>query len=143
MKGIRILFAILTVTAALPVTAGTDKMQPGLWEYSTKMEMPGMPPMPPMVAKQCMTQQDLDKKQTSSDESQKNLEKEKIECQTKNLMESPGKVSYDLVCTGKHAQSQHIDIKIAANAMEMVNTMDMGGQKMKTTTTGKRVGDCK
>ena len=138
MKHLRVLSTALICLAVLPAAAGTDGMQPGMWEYNIKMEMPGMPfAMPPVVTQQCLTQQDVDKGQAYRDQNQKG------ECQMSNLKQSAGKISYDIACTGKQPATGHFDFNTTASALNGVGTMDMSGQKMKQTFAAKRVGDCK
>ena len=116
-----------------------DGMQPGMWEYSMKMEMPGMPfAMPPQVFQRCMTQKDVDKGDYASNP------REKSPCEISNMKRSAGKVAYDVACTGEHAMTGHYDFTITPTSMSGVGTMNMeGGQTMKQNMSARRVGDCK
>jgi len=119
--------------------AGDSKMQPGMWEYTMKMEMAGMPfAMPPQTFQRCMTQQDVD-----SGEYGKNP-REKSDCKISNMKREAGKVSYDVACTGDHAAKGHYEFTMAPTSMSGAGTLNMeGGQTMKQNFAAKRVGDCK
>ena len=118
--------------------AGDAKMQPGMWEYTMKMEMPGMPvAMPPQTFQNCMTQQDIDRGDYSSNP------RDKSKCEVKNMKREPGKVSYDVVCTGERKMTGHYDFTLGTTSMSGGGTMNMdGGQVMKQNFSAKRVGDC-
>jgi hypothetical protein len=125
---------------ALPaLAADKNSPQPGLWEYTMKMEMPGMPfPMPPQTFQHCLTQADVDKGNLAQDPNQKS------ECQVQNLKQAAGKTSYDVVCTGDHPTQGHYDFTATAATLTGVGTLDLGGgQSMKQNLTAKRAGDCK
>jgi len=122
-------------TAAL---AGDAKMQPGMWEYTMKMEVPGMPmAMPPITFQRCMTQQDVDEGDYSSNP------RDKAKCELRSMKREPGKVSYDVACTGERKMTGHYEFTLGAASMTGGGTMTMdGGQVMKQDFSAKRLGDC-
>ena len=131
---------ILAAAVVLPAAAlAGDGMQPGMWEYTMKMEMPGMPfAMPPQTFQRCMTQKDVD-----SGEYGKNPH-EKSDCKMSNMKRDATKISYDVACTGEHAAKGHYDFTMAKDTMSGAGTLAMeGGQTMKQNFSAKRVGDCK
>jgi len=120
------------------VLAADNAMQPGMWEYQMKMEMPGMPmQMPPQTFQHCMTKQDVDKGEYGRNP------RDKSDCKVANMKRDPGKVSYDVVCTGEHAGKGHFDFTMTPTTLTGGGTMDMEGHSMKQTFSAKRVGDCK
>jgi len=132
----------LPVIVALSLAASTslhaaDGAQPGMWEYSIKTEMPGMPfAMPAVTTQQCLKPEDA--KQGAI------YKEEKSECKLENLKQSGNKTSYDIVCAGDNPTKGHYDFTVAATSMQGLGTLDLGGgQTMKQNFTGKRVGDCK
>jgi len=125
----------LLSTAAL---AADGKMQPGLWEYTMKMEMPGMPfVMPPQTFQRCMTEQDVDKGDYARNP------REKSDCEIKNMKHSAGRVSYDVACKGERPMTGHYEFTMTPTSMTGAGNMDMEGQTMKQNMSAKRVGDCK
>jgi hypothetical protein len=110
-------------------------LKEGLWEVTSKMEVPGMPiPMPPITVKQCLTSQNPVPNQSQSGQ----------ECSIKNLKTKGNTVSWDGVCDsqqGKVKSSGKITYK--GNSFNGVVMMDMPGQgQMKMTMTGRRIGKC-
>ena len=132
MKRMLIVAAAFTSLAA---TAGPG-MQPGNYEYTIKMEMPGMPfAMPPQTFQRCVTQADVDQgKQYKSDE--------RKECETKNMKRSANGASFDMVCkdgsTGKASYTFSGDGMTGKTVMTMKE-----GQSMTMNMSSKRAGDCK
>ena len=131
------MFGALAVLAASPSLAA-EGMQPGMYEYTMKMEMPGMPmAMPPQVFQRCLTQKDVEKGDYASNP------RENSKCEIKNMKHEAGKVSYDVACKGEHAVSGHYEFKMTPTSMSGGGTMNMeGGQTMKQNMSAKRVGDC-
>lgn len=126
---------LLLSTAALAADGG---MKPGMYEYTMKMEMPGMPfAMPPQTFQRCMTQQDVDKGDYASNP------REKSDCEIKNMKQAPGKVSYDVACKGERPMKGHYEFALTATSMNGTGTMDMDGQTLKQNFSARRLGDCK
>jgi len=131
------IFGALGLLAATPLIAA-DAMQPGMYEYTMKMEMPGMPfAMPPQTFQRCMTQKDVDQGDYASNP------REKSDCEISNMKRAAGKVSYDVACKGERPMKGHYDFTMTQTSMTGVGTMDMEGQSMKQNMSAKRVGDCK
>lgn len=123
--------------ATLPATVMADKpaMKPGQWEYTMKMEMPGMPfAMPPIKTQRCLTQDEINR----GDQYAKD---EKNECQVKNLKQSAGSASYDVAC--KDGTTGHYDFTYGADTMTGKGVTDSQGQKVTTNFSSKRLGECK
>ena len=127
----------LGLLPAAALAAG-QAMQPGMWEYTLKMEMAGMPvAMPPQVFQRCMTQKDVDQGDYASNP------REQSKCEIKNMKQEPGKVSYDVACKGEHAVTGHYEFTMTPTSMTGGGTMNLaGGQTMKQNMSAKRVGDC-
>lgn len=125
---------LLVLGVAVPAFADTTP-QPGQWEYSIKMEMPGMPfSMPPVSVKQCLTEADAKSGAVYKDQ--------KNDCKVENLKQSAGKVSYDVSCAGEHPVKGHYDFTYTPTSLNGVGTMDMQGQSMRHTMSGKYLGPC-
>ena len=106
----RTIWLLLLALPAAPSFAA-DGPKPGLWEYTTKTEIPGMPfPMPPVKFQRCMTQEDSDKANFSQKPDDKN------DCEISNLKRKSDGVSYDVTCKGKHPASGHYDFTYSNTA---------------------------
>ena len=58
-RGIFLLTIVISIAWVIPLFAGPN-MKEGLWEITTKVEIPGMPfAMPPRTYTQCITKEDL------------------------------------------------------------------------------------
>jgi hypothetical protein len=127
----------MILTAGLPLSALADKpmMKPGLWEYTMKMEMPGMPfAMPPIKTERCLKQDEIDR----GDQYAKD---EKNDCQLKNLKQGASSASYDVAC--KDGTTGHYDFTYGGDSMTGKGVTDSQGQKVTTNFASKRLGDCK
>jgi hypothetical protein len=108
----------------------------GLWEITSKMEIPGMPvPMPPITYRQCMTNQNPVPNQSQPGQ----------ECHMKNLKTKGNIVSWEMVCDSPQGEVKSSGkITYKGDRLDGVVMMDMPGQgQMKTTMTGRRIGKCK
>jgi hypothetical protein len=126
--------AIATLLPAAALAADTT-MKPGMYDYTVKMEMPGMPfAMPPQNIQSCLKQEDVDKgKQYQSQRDQ--------DCEVKNLKQSAGKASFDLAC--KDGTTARAEYTFTDTSMSGKTVMNRQGQVMNMNMTAKRVGDCK
>lgn len=145
--------ATLLVLSVLPLaaragdsTADLSKMmQPGLWEMTTQMQMPGMPyQMQAQTFRRCITQADLDKyhgvprPETHGD----------MTCTMQKFDRSGSTINYSMKCTGKDGDMQFDGSTISDSpdayhgTMHMTGTSDGHPMNMTAQTRGKRVGDC-
>ena len=119
--------------APLAAVAGGG-MKPGQYEYSMKMEVPGMPvAMPGTTFQHCVTQADMDKGQQFN--SQQNRD-----CQLKNLKQSAGKATFDIAC--KDGTTGTGEYTFGADSMTGKTTMDRQGQTMIMNLSARRTGEC-
>ena len=115
--------------------AGELNVKPGMWEWSTTMEMVGLPfTPPPMVYSSCVTEEDFIPQQSMDNKKCKMLEnivtsdsvEWKVECNNEGIKSvSTGKIVYSST-TAKG------EIKVLTQGMEMISKI-----------TGKRTGNCK
>jgi len=116
-------------TAADPAT-----MQPGLWSYTVKMEMPGMPfAMPPQTFQHCLTQADVDSGKQYRDQQNQ-------DCQVKDLKQSAGKASFAMTC--KDGTTGTAEYAFTPTSMTGKTIMNRQGQTMTMNMSAKRSGDC-
>jgi hypothetical protein len=125
---------------ALPLTAAAAGPTPGLYEYTIKMNMPGMPNaanIPPQVVKNCVTAKDISGKGYG-------VPPKDSDCRVKDVVESTGQFSYKIACTKPQKMDGAVKGTYTATTMTMDMTMAMGsGGTMAQSTTAKRIGDCK
>lgn len=137
MRKIIMLSTIISLYTALPVPVmASPNIQPGRWEITSTMEMPGMAfSMPATKHTQCITNQDLVPQAQQGNDKCQMLENTiygdtvtwKVKCESEGgTMTSEGKVVY-------HGGS--FDGSVVTNGSQMPAGMT---QKM----TGKRIGEC-
>jgi hypothetical protein len=132
MKKLAAVAVALLPFAALAADPG---MKPGLYAYTVKMEMPGMPfAMPPQQFQNCLKQEDVDGGKQFQDQRNK-------DCDVKNLKQSAGKASFDVAC--KDGTTGHADYTFGADSMAGKTVMNHEGQAITMNMTAKRSGDCK
>lgn len=114
-------------------------MQPGMWETTITMHMPGMPMVPPPTTQRyCITQEDLVPQDPQSAK----------DCQRLDHNIEGNTVTWNAECThngGVTVGSGKItyagDTYQGSMEMEMRNGPG-GGMKMTQTMVGHRIGDC-
>lgn len=120
----------------LPVAAFAGGMQPGNYEFTTRMEMPGMPfAMPPMTAQRCLKKEDLDKNEqyrTDNSGSQ--------DCEVKNLKQAGGKTTFDLAC--KDGTTGKAEYNVTDTGMTGKTVVTREGQPVTMNLSARRVGAC-
>jgi hypothetical protein len=140
------MIAALLSCAALSVVAdghAATGMQAGMWEITTKTEMPGMPmAIPPQTMRHCYTQKDVEdgKGAVSRGSDDKN-------CQVKDYQLKGNGATWTLECRGENAMTGTGTMTFGANSYTggMKMKMEQGGQTMDMTMSwsGTRVGECK
>ena len=125
--------AALALALALPAFAG-DGMKPGQYEYTMKMDMPGMPvAMPPQTFQRCVTQADVDQgRQFNSDRSR--------DCEVKNLKQSAGKASFDIAC--KDGTTGKAEYAYGGDQMTGKTVLNSQGRTMTMNLSSRRLGTC-
>jgi hypothetical protein len=134
-SGLIITLGITVFFIFISVSFGGSLVKEGLWEITSKMEIPGMPvPMPPVTFKQCLTKQNPVPHQSQSGQ----------DCQTKNIKTKGNTVSWEMVCDspeGKMKSSGKITYQ--GDRFNGVVMTDIPGQgQMKMTMAGRRIGEC-
>ena len=131
MNKIWLALAVLAVSLA---ASAEDRMKPGLYDYTVKMEMPGMPfAMPPQSFQNCVKQEDVDKgKQYQNQRDQ--------DCEVKNMKQSAGMASFDIAC--KDGTTGHADYAFKGDSMTGKTVMNREGHPMTMNMSAKRAGDC-
>jgi Protein of unknown function (DUF3617) len=135
------LLALAAVAAALPAAQAASPLTPGLYEYTVKMNMPGMPAdMPPQTSQRCLTAQDAAGSNAYGMPNDKNSD-----CTVTDMVENGGQFSYKMACTRPQQFSADANGTLTATTIEMNMTMTMPEIPGPITQnlTARRIGDCK
>ena len=143
------LVAALACAAVLPALAQDfsgmkGKMKEGQWEYTMKMEIPGMPGggMSMPAFNQCVTNAQIEKGGVGQKDG-----KMPEGCTVRNMKLSGNNVTYTMECTKDPKMVSDVNMTFAGDSftMKQNTTMDQGGQKMSMVNnmTGKYIGPCK
>ena len=144
MSRMTITFAFIGLTAVAGIARGAaPNAQEGLWEITSKMEMPGMPMnMPPQTMQRCVTQKDF-----SDPQSMAPADPSGNKCQTSDYKMQGNTATWKIVCTGPNAMTGTGSATYTGNAYSGVNKMAMkhGNETMNMTInhSGKYLGPCK
>jgi hypothetical protein len=141
MKSIHLHCAVIvSALAALPAVAAAATLTPGLYEYTIKMSMPGMPAgaaMPAQTAQHCLTAKDVATKGYGTPPKDS-------DCKVQDMKDSGGQFSYRLSCTKPQKMDGTVKGTATATTINMETTIAMSnGGTMIQSTSGKRIGDCK
>ncbi|OHC61151.1 MAG: hypothetical protein A2040_08265 [Rhodocyclales bacterium GWA2_65_19] len=131
--------ALALFAATLAVQAAPN-MQAGLWEVTTKMDMPGLPAgMGQTTVRQCVRPADLEDPKKTIPQDDK--------CQVKDYRLQGNTASWRIECKGKGAMTGSGTITYGGNSYSGTTKMSIkeGGQSMNMAQTfsAKRIGDCK
>lgn len=130
----------LLILSAVPAAHAAPDMMEGMWEITTKMEIPGMPQgmaMPPMTHTQCITKSDMIPRDTEQSR----------DC-TINHEVNGNTVTWTIKCDGEAGDvvgNGKVTYHKDRFDGEMVMTVEEGGETMQITNrmSGRRIGDCK
>lgn len=131
---------VLTLVAALDVAAASA-MHAGIWEITTKMEMPGMPmAVPPQVFRQCYREDNL--------KDPKNMVPQDKDCKADSVTISGNTVSWRVRCT-IDGEAMAGDGRVTFAGQSYTGKAQLSGKmegmtmKANINYSGKRIGDCK
>lgn len=134
------LIVCVSLLAASAAALSAPPMQHGLWEITTKMDMPGMPSgMGQQTVRQCVRPGD-------AEEPSKALPQDD-NCQVKDFKLQGNSASWRMECRGQGQMTGTGNITYGGSSYSGTVKMSIreGGQVMNMTQTlsGKRIGDCK
>jgi len=133
----RTFVAVAVGLVSVAALAADKNMKPGMYDYTVKMEMPGMPfAMPPQNFQRCVTQAEVDKGKQYDNQSDRGSD-----CEVKNLKQSAGRATFDLVC--KDGTTGKAEYAVTGDGMTGKTVMTREGTPMTMNMSAKRTGDCK
>lgn len=128
--------AAAVLVLAFPASAfAAAAMKDGLWEISTKVDIPGIPvKVPPQTVKHCYTKEEVqDRKKVVSTQK---------DCTMTEFKESGNKVTWKMKCTGQNAGTMTGETIFKGDSFVSTMTTESRGQKTKMKVNAKRVGAC-
>lgn len=138
MLALTIMLTLLFVSTQ-NAAASDLKINKGLWNITTTMEIPGLPiAMPPTTMQECindtanMLEQFKNPQQNDQDD-----------CSIKNQHISGNTVTYDVVCNTPQGKSvNHASFTYTGDNMHGTMKVNTHGQTMTIKYSGHRVGPC-
>jgi hypothetical protein len=129
-------FIAFICTLVLPsVSFAANSIREGLWEITSRVEMPGMPiAIPPTIMKHCYSKTDV--------ADQKKVIARQQDCKVTDMKTSGNKVSWTMKCTGKQAATMTGETVFGGDSYTSIMHMKAEGHDMTTKVKGKRIGDC-
>jgi hypothetical protein len=128
-------------TAPHALAASASALTPGMYEYTMKMSMPGMPMnMPAQTSQRCLTSKDVDSNKAIEMPTERNSD-----CQIKDMANSGAQFSYKISCTKPQKMDGSAKGSVTATSLSMEMTMVMpeAPGPMTQSITARRIGDCK
>ena len=137
---------LFTVTLAAafcaPAHAQSPNMKEGLWEMVTKMEMAGMPSMPPQTMQRCVTKADLADPTKTTPGAQGDKQ-----CKISDYKLSGNTASWKVACAGESGMTGTGSITYAGTSYNGTQTMSMKvdgkPHNMTMNFSARHLGDCK
>ncbi|MBI4683213.1 MAG: DUF3617 family protein [Nitrospirae bacterium] len=119
--------------------ASAMDMKEGLWEFTSKMEMPGMPmEMPATKHTQCLTAKDNVPQNRDMDKGRNE------DCKIKNTDVKGNTVMWEMHCVSEGKQVKSIGkVTYKGDTFEGETKMEVDGMKMAQKMSGRRIGNCK
>ena len=111
-----------------------DGMKPGMWEITTRVDMPGMPfQPPPTTVKHCYTAQEVKDSPVPKDN----------DCKVTDLKTTGSKTTWKVECTGESAGKGEGEITYRGDsAYDGKSKMQMQGMTMSVQYKARRLGEC-
>jgi hypothetical protein len=127
--------AAALVVLSFAAVASAQAMQPGLWEVTTRMEMPGMA-MPPMTTQQCIR-----------DSNPESAVPQPPNCTLTSRSVSGNTVRWSARCQEgdtKMSGSGEMTLRGTTYDGRLQMTIDEGGERQQMTHrySGRRIGNC-
>lgn len=129
-----LLISFLSGNALSMVAVAEVNMNPGLWQWTAVMDMPGMPmQLPPASYTTCISQADFVPKDSELGQN----------CETIDLQTEGDTVSWNITCTqnGMATTSQG-NITYYGDRAEGIININSQGMQMRSKTAGERLGPC-
>jgi len=123
------------ITVSISLAGSGPNMQEGLWEITTRMDMPGMPmSMPATKHTQCITKENIVPESSQPDQ----------ECRITKTKVLGDTVTWTVVCDSPEGKSRLTgQITYHGDKFEGIINITMEGMEIIQHMSGRRIGDCK
>ena len=138
MKRFLLLIALITLA---PAVHAATALTPGLYEYTVKMNMPGMQSdVPPQTSQRCVSPKDVE-----GSNAYEMPHDSTSDCRVTDMSENNGRFSYKMSCTKPQQFSADAQGTITETSIDMDMTMTMADMPGPITQkiSARRIGDCK
>ncbi len=138
--------ALVALALSTPILAAPTDMREGLWEISTRMEMPAMPGLPKGMAlpattlRHCYTAQDIQQGRNLAPENDPG-------CKLLHSKQSGARFSWAMECRGASPSRIEGEGTWTRDRFDMKQTIrftsgEMKGQTMTSQVSGRHLGKC-
>jgi len=132
-RALALAFALLLTLP--PLASAAERAQPGLWEVSVQVELPGVSPPPPTTQTECLSQKDVEADPVPS--------LDKGACRATDVRRSGDKVTWKVVCEGPLPGRGEGEITYQSpTAYDGWMTLETGGAVVRATLKARRLGGC-
>ncbi|MFH1675123.1 MAG: DUF3617 family protein [Pseudomonadota bacterium] len=136
LKKLFVASVVLFATISISFAGSVPNMQEGMWEITSKVEMPGMPmEMPPVTYTQCLTKEDLVPQSSQPGQ----------ECKITQTKVTGNTVTWTMQCKGQGGTMTGTgSVTYSGNSFKGTIKMTMPESNMEMTChiSGHRIGDC-
>lgn len=125
---------LLAAFVSAAAKASDINMNPGLWQWTALLDMPGMPlPLPPTSYTTCISRADFVPKDSQLGRA----------CETIDLKTEGDRVSWNISCSQAAGVTRSWgSITYYGDSAEGTISIDIEGMQLSSTTRGKRLGPC-
>jgi len=133
---LRLATGSLLLFAALDVRSDEGHGEPGLWEITAQVEIPGQQAaLPPSTETECLSQADLDAEPATT--------LDRGACRATDVQRSGNKVTWTITCDSPVSGKGKGEIAYRSSTEYAgAVTMEIAGTTVRTTVKAKRVGAC-
>ncbi len=128
------LIAIALSIATPALVSAAERMQPGLWEVTATVELPGTQSPAPTTQTECLSQKDVDADPAPVLDTRG--------CRVTDARRSGDKVTWKLDC-GQVGKGEGEIVYRSPTACEGWMTLETGGTVVRTTIRARRIGACR
>jgi Protein of unknown function (DUF3617) len=125
--------AISLMVLMPPAARAAERLQPGLWEVTASVELPGVPAPSLTTQTECLSQKDVDADPVP--------ELDKGACRASQIRRSGDQVTWKLDC-GPLGRGEGQVVYKSSTAYEGWMTLSSAGTALRTTIRARRVGEC-
>lgn len=128
--------ALLSASIGIPQVANADRhhMEPGLWEVTSTVELPGVPnPPAPTTQTECLSQKDVDADPVP--------ELSQGECRVTDALRSGDTVTWKLDCGATGKGEGQVEYRSPTEYQGFMK-LETGGTVVRTVIRARRIGGC-